>query len=86
MTEVGLFALIIIGLIAGYVSQRATGSNHGLFANLVFGLIGAFIGGIIASVLGIPPPVGFLANLVVATLGAMLFLYVLRKIRGAAQR
>jgi uncharacterized membrane protein YeaQ/YmgE (transglycosylase-associated protein family) len=84
MTDIGLFALIIIGLIAGYVAQRATESNHGLFANLVVGLIGAFVGGIIASVIGIPPPVGFLANLVVATLGAMLFLYVLRKIKGSA--
>jgi len=81
MSGVGIFGLIIIGLIAGYVAERLTESDHGLFTNLVVGLIGAFVGGIIASAIGIPPPAGFLANLVVATLGAILFLYVWRKIR-----
>jgi uncharacterized membrane protein YeaQ/YmgE (transglycosylase-associated protein family) len=81
MTGVGILGLIVIGLIAGYVAERLTESDHGLLANLVVGLIGAFVGGIIASAIGIPPPVGFLANLVVATLGAILFLYVLRQIK-----
>jgi uncharacterized membrane protein YeaQ/YmgE (transglycosylase-associated protein family) len=36
-------------------------------------------------VIGAPPRVGFIANLVVATLGAILFLYLLRKIRGRPQ-
>jgi uncharacterized membrane protein YeaQ/YmgE (transglycosylase-associated protein family) len=82
MSGVGFFGLIIIGLIAGYVAERLTESDHGLFTNLVVGLIGAFVGGIVASAVGVPAQVGFLANLVVATLGAILFLYVWRKIRG----
>ena len=85
MNGVGVFGFIIIGLVAGYIAERLTESDHGLLTNLVVGLIGAFIGGIIASVIGIPPPAGFLANLVVATLGAILFLYLLRKVRGRPQ-
>jgi uncharacterized membrane protein YeaQ/YmgE (transglycosylase-associated protein family) len=81
----GVFGFIIIGLIAGYVAEKLTESNHGLFTNLIVGLIGAFVGGIIANVIGAPPRVGFIANLVVATLGAILFLYLLRKIRGRPQ-
>ena len=83
MTGVGLFGLIIIGLVAGYVANRVTESDHGLLTNLIVGLIGSFVGGIVASVIGIPATVGFLANLVVATLGAILFLFVWRKLRGA---
>ena len=73
---------IVIGLLAGYIAEKVTDSNHGLLTNLVVGLVGAFVGGIIANVIGIPPRVGFLADLVVATLGAILFLFVLRKVRG----
>lgn len=86
MAGVGILGLIIIGLIAGYVAERVTESDHGLFTNLVVGLIGAFVGGILASTIGIAPRGGFLANLVVATLGAILFLYVLRQIKGRPQR
>jgi uncharacterized membrane protein YeaQ/YmgE (transglycosylase-associated protein family) len=85
MTGVGIFGLIIIGLIAGYVAEKLTESNHGLFTNLVVGLVGAFVGGFIANLFGMPPRIGFLANLVVATLGAILFLYTFRRIRGRQQ-
>jgi uncharacterized membrane protein YeaQ/YmgE (transglycosylase-associated protein family) len=82
MSGVGIFTLIIIGLIAGYVAEKLTESDHGLFTNLVVGLVGAFVGGFIANLFGLPPREGFLANLVVATLGAVLFLFVWRKVRG----
>jgi len=85
MSGVGIIGLIIIGLVAGYVAERVTESDHGLFTNLLVGLIGAFVGGIIASTIGVPR-VGFLANLVVATLGAILFLYVLGQIKGRPKR
>jgi len=81
MNGVGIIGMIVIGLIAGYVAEKLTESGHGLFANLVVGLIGAFVGGIIANVIGLPVRVGFLANLVVATVGAILLLFVWRKIR-----
>ena len=38
----GVFGFIIIGLVAGYIAERLTESNHGLFTNLIVGLIGAF--------------------------------------------
>jgi uncharacterized membrane protein YeaQ/YmgE (transglycosylase-associated protein family) len=85
MDMTGVLGFIVIGLIAGYVAEKLTESDHGLFTNLIVGLIGAFVGGIIANVVGAPPRVGFIANLVVATLGAILFLYLLRKIRGRPQ-
>jgi uncharacterized membrane protein YeaQ/YmgE (transglycosylase-associated protein family) len=85
MTGVGAIGFIIIGLIAGYIAERLTESDHGLLTNLIVGLVGAFVGGIIANLIGAPPRVGFIANLVVATLGAILFLFLFRKIRGRPQ-
>ena len=85
MDGVGVFGMIVIGLIAGYVAERLTESNHGLITNLIVGLVGSFVGGIVANSIGAPPRVGFVANLVVASLGAVLFLFVWRKIRGRTQ-
>jgi uncharacterized membrane protein YeaQ/YmgE (transglycosylase-associated protein family) len=83
---VGFFSMIVIGLIAGYVAEKVTESNHGLFKNLLVGLIGSFVGGIVANLLGVGPQIGFIANLVVATLGAILFLFIWRTIRGGGRR
>ena len=77
----------VIDLAAGQLREfielceKVTGSDHGLLTNLVVGVIGAFLGGFLASLLGIQL-FGFIGALVVATIGAVLFLYVWRMIRG----
>ena len=77
-----LIVTLIVGLIAGYIAEKATRSSMGLIGNLVVGLIGAFVGGTIADWLDLDVGGGFFSRLVVATLGAILFLYLWRKIRG----
>jgi uncharacterized membrane protein YeaQ/YmgE (transglycosylase-associated protein family) len=75
-------------MIAGWLAERITGRNHGLVMNLLVGLIGAFIGGFIAtSVIGFHYAQGFnLATLAVATAGAVLFLAVFGGIRSSRDR
>ena len=54
--EVGTWVFIgwiIVGIIAGFIAEKVTDSNHGLLTNLVVGLIGAFVGGFIAGKFGI---------------------------------
>jgi len=80
MDGLGLIGFLIVGLIAGYIAEKATGSNHGLLTNLAVGVVGAFIGGFLAGLLGIQM-FGFIGALVIATLGAIGFLYVWRLIR-----
>ena len=72
----GIILTLIIGLIAGYIAEKVTASPMGLIGNLVVGLIGAFIGGRIAAWANIDVGGGFWAELIVATLGAILFLTV----------
>jgi uncharacterized membrane protein YeaQ/YmgE (transglycosylase-associated protein family) len=78
---VGLVAMLIIGLIAGYIAEKATNSSHGLVTNVLVGIAGAFVGGKIGELIGVPMMGGFFRTLIVATLGAILVLYVWRKIR-----
>ena len=86
MEGVGLIGSIIIGLLAGWIAERVTGANHGLLLNLIVGLVGGLVGGILASLIGwADGPNGFWANLIMATIGAIVLLLVLRAIRGGGR-
>ena len=52
----------------------------GLIANIVVGIIGALIGGWLARRLDIPYA-GFLQTLVVATIGAIILIFLFRLVR-----
>ncbi len=80
MGGLGFIGWIVVGLIAGWIAEKATNSNHGLLTNLMVGIAGAFIGGFVARALGLMF-FGFLGTLVVATIGAVLLLVVLRAIK-----
>ena len=80
---------IIVGAIAGAVARQITGAKDQPFINdLILGLIGAFIGGIIASILGFSKPEGGISlvvvNLVIAIIGAAVLIFLGRMIRGRA--
>lgn len=77
---IGFFGMLIIGLVAGYIAEKVTASDHGLLTNLIVGIAGSFVGGALAGLLDIEF-YGWLGNLLVATLGAILLLFVWRKVR-----
>lgn len=81
MPGVGFFGMLIIGILAGYVAEKVTASDHGLLTNLLVGIAGAFVGGSLAGLLDIHY-VGFLGNLIVAAIGAVIVLWVWRRFRG----
>jgi uncharacterized membrane protein YeaQ/YmgE (transglycosylase-associated protein family) len=74
---VGFLGMLIIGIIAGWVAERVTASDHGLLTNLLVGIAGSFVGGWLASLLNIPFE-GWLGNLLVAAIGAVLVLWLWR--------
>ena len=77
---VGLFTMLIIGLLAGWIGEKVTSSDHGLFMNLIVGIAGAFIGGKLAEVMEIPV-FGFWRTLLAAAVGAIILLFVVRAVR-----
>ena len=75
MPGVGFLGLLVIGFLAGWLAERAMNKHHGLLTNILVGVAGSFVGGGLASLLGFAF-YGFLGNLVVATVGAVLILWL----------
>jgi uncharacterized membrane protein YeaQ/YmgE (transglycosylase-associated protein family) len=78
MHRMNIFACVIVGIIAGWLAERIMGRNHGIIMNLIVGIVGATIGGFLAThLLGLRYDEGFnLATIAVATVGAVILLTV----------
>lgn len=76
MLGVGLISFVIVGLVAGFIASRLTGARHSLVQNLLIGIVGAFIGGALFWLVGLRSS-GFFGALVVSTIGAVIFLWLL---------
>jgi uncharacterized membrane protein YeaQ/YmgE (transglycosylase-associated protein family) len=77
-------AWIIFGALAGWIASIITGKNRkmGAVANIVVGILGAFIGAGIMGTLGIPVPEGFsLTGFLVAVGGAVVLIAAMGLIR-----
>ncbi len=74
---------LLIGLCAGWLaSQIMKGGSSGMITNLIVGVIGAILGGFVFGLLGLVA-VGLIGNLITATVGACLLIFLLRKFGGS---
>ena len=83
-----LLTWLIVGLVAGVLASMVMGgTGYGLVGDIVIGIVGAFIGGWIFGALGAGVPIGGLpGTILVAFIGAVVLLFILRLIRGAGRR
>lgn len=80
---------IVIGLIAGWLASAVVGGGYGVVGDIVVGVVGAFLGGLLFNGLRIGVPFGGLAGTIfVAFVGAVVLLLILRMInaRGWGRR
>ena len=81
----GILAWIVLGGIAGWLGSivMGTDASQGIIANVVVGIIGAFLGGWLFGVLlGEPGVTGFnLWSLLVSVVGAVIALWILKLVR-----
>jgi len=74
----GIIGWLVIGIAAGWLAEQIMGRNHGLLTNLIVGVVGALLGGFIASTLMDEPVGGFnIVTFLVAVAGACLLLFLL---------
>ncbi len=80
---------IVFGALAGWIASMIMNKNKqmGAIANIVVGIIGAFIGGYIMDFFGADGITGFnLQSLIVAVAGAVVLLYAIGLISGGRKR
>jgi uncharacterized membrane protein YeaQ/YmgE (transglycosylase-associated protein family) len=73
-----LVAWLIVGAVAGFLASVLTGARESLLAMIVLGIVGAVVGGWVASdLLHIANVTGVNStSIVVATIGAMIVIFV----------
>ena len=68
---------IIVGIVAGWLAEKIMKRDHGLVTNLIVGVVGAFIGGGVLSLVGMEGNTGIIMSILTATLGAVILLFIL---------
>jgi uncharacterized membrane protein YeaQ/YmgE (transglycosylase-associated protein family) len=59
------------------------GGGFGVVGDITVGVIGALLGGVLFRTLGVSPGAGLFGSLIVATIGAVVLLFLLRLIKKA---
>jgi uncharacterized membrane protein YeaQ/YmgE (transglycosylase-associated protein family) len=78
----GLISWIVVGLIAGWLAGKVMkGSGYGILGDIAVGLVGSLVGGFVVGFF-VEGTAGFLGSIVVAFLGACLFVAVVHAISG----
>lgn len=78
---VNIIVWVIFGALAGWIASiiMRTDEQQGAVGNIVIGIIGAFLGGMVSRAFGGPSVTGFnFPSLIVAILGAVILLFFIR--------
>lgn len=76
-----IIAFLIVGLLAGWIAGKVTeGHGFGVAGDLVVGVIGAFVGGFLFGLIQIHLG-GFVGDIIKSSVGAVVFLWLLRRFR-----
>lgn len=76
---------IVVGAVAGFLAEQIMKADMGLLMNLVLGIVGALVGGIIVDFLPfVDSDGGLIWSILVATLGAVIVLWVANKVKASS--
>jgi uncharacterized membrane protein YeaQ/YmgE (transglycosylase-associated protein family) len=88
MSTETLLIWLVVGLVAGWLASAVVGGGLGVGGDIVIGIVGSFLGGLIFRTAHIATPFhGVVGTIFVAFVGAVALLLVLRLVRrGTARR
>jgi uncharacterized membrane protein YeaQ/YmgE (transglycosylase-associated protein family) len=74
--------IILVGLVAGWATGKIMkGSGYGVLTDILLGIAGAIIGSRLLALLGIYSSGGIVPNILIAILGAVLLVALVRMLR-----
>jgi len=79
-----LFAMLVIGGLAGWLSGKIMkGRGFGLLGNIIVGIVGAFVAGLIFPALGFSVGDGMISSIFHSTIGAVILLFLIGLVKRA---
>jgi uncharacterized membrane protein YeaQ/YmgE (transglycosylase-associated protein family) len=72
----GIIGWILVGLAAGWLASAILKRKGSLITNVLLGLVGAIVGGVLFSLLGLEGGGNILGSILVATVGAIVILAI----------
>jgi uncharacterized membrane protein YeaQ/YmgE (transglycosylase-associated protein family) len=80
----GIIAWIVLGAIAGFITNMIMGGREGVIETIILGIVGALVGGFLAgTVLKVADVTGLnIESIVVAVIGAVIVVAVYRAVTG----
>jgi uncharacterized membrane protein YeaQ/YmgE (transglycosylase-associated protein family) len=79
-----LIYILLVGLIAGWATGKIMkGSGYGVLVDILLGIVGAFVGSRVLGLLGIYTSGGLIPSILVAILGAVILVALVRVLRRA---
>ena len=76
-----------IGLVAGWLASLVVGGGYGVIGDIVLGIVGAFLGGLIFRAFHVHVPFrGVASTIFVAFVGAVALLLIMRLVRRTTGR
>ncbi|MGI8609401.1 MAG: GlsB/YeaQ/YmgE family stress response membrane protein [Candidatus Dormibacteria bacterium] len=71
---------IVVGFIAGALATRVVGTKLGCIMSILVGIAGAFVGAFLASLVNFSGNLGFLGEIILAFIGAVVLLAIIRAV------
>jgi uncharacterized membrane protein YeaQ/YmgE (transglycosylase-associated protein family) len=85
LSNQSLLVILLVGIVAGWLAGKLVrGAGFGILGDLLFGILGAFIGNWLLPRIGLHLGTGVVSAIVNATIGAILLLLVIRLLTGGA--
>ena len=82
MVGVGWIMTIVIGGLAGWIAEKVMKADHGLFTNVLLGVLGALILNALLINLTGSAFGGFFGQLITAVIGACILIFGYRAVKG----
>jgi len=79
---IGIILILLIGAIAGWLAGLIMkGKGMGFFVNAILGIVGAFVGSYVFSLIGLSVGSGLFGVIITATAGAVILLFIVGLLR-----
>lgn len=82
MEGLGWILTIVIGGIAGWIAEKIMKADHGIFTNIILGIVGALVLNFILVMLLGFTYAGIIGQLVIGAIGASILIWGYRAVRG----